>query len=1120
MRARRFVLAGLLSALVCLGVSVTPALALEGYEPGTPASFGEPGSGAGQLQAPEGVAVNDTTGDVYVADVGNARIDEFEADGKFLRAWGWGVATGAAALETCTTTCEKGLTGTEPGEFTTPAFVAVDNSGGPSKEDVYVSDSGDHTVTKFTREGALVGSWGTGGQLREKAPGEPFSATETRGVAVDASGNVRVYDKGNLFAFTEMGVLIPSESFNAEVTAGETGSLALTLSGEMYYVEGRLGFSHAYKLVAGGEPFEIEQVRVTAVAVSPVSQDVLLDEGKQIALYTSITSGRPTPVQVFSGTGLAESRGIAAGPRLLYATQHAADNVEVFAFGPLKPRVEGGSVSGVGSFGVTLHAGVSPEGEPTSYFFEYGTTTGYGLVTPVESAGGGVDTVGVEAAVGGLSADTTYHFRVVASSVNGVSRGGDVSFSTFPVGVLGLPDGRGYELVSSLGNGDATVTGGVRAAGDGSAVAYLGQAPPVGGNGNSGNPNSRGIIFGGGDNEYFASRLGGGWSALDIQPGSFESVRYQGFSDDLSVGVLSSSEAVVAGAPDSEALYARDDRAGGYRLLGAGAGYGGATPDGGYLLVSISPGGLCESRGAELDPVNVLPQGGSVPNGVFGAPSRHENTAQAPGSLYGPDLSNVVSSDGSRVVWTEVNGEGYPERLFVREGIGSPGVRTVQVDVSRVPGRPGGEGRFATASGDGSRVFFTDCQPLTADSTAVPTPTPGCEVEENRGEETFRTPAGNDLYEYDLTSGVLTDLSVDSHAGKPANVVGVLGASADGSYVYFAAGGALAPGAEPQECVKGSPSEFAQGIVTKCNVYVVHDGGAPVFVAAVTSEEWADWATVVGDHQAYVASGSGVLVFDSGVGLTGFHNNGAAEIYMFTPGVGLSCVSCNPSGELTPPGTGARLAESGNGTYALRDISATGDRVFFDTGEGLVPQDGNGREDVYEWERDGSGSCARAAGCLYLLSGGTSTDNSSFVDASEDGNDVFIMTRAQLVPRDRGEVREIYDVRVGALPELIPPVCTGSGCQGVPAAPPIFATPSSATFNGVGNFPPPFPPPPPGSRETRAQRLAKALKACRKDRAKRKRMVCERTARKRFKAPQAKRAGVQRQAPKNRGAGS
>ena len=119
----------------------------------------------------------------------------------------------------------------------------------------------------------------------------------------------------------------------------------------------------------------------------------------------------------------------------------------------------------------------------------------------------------------------------------------------------------------------------------------------------------------------------------------------------------------------------------------------------------------------------------------------------------------------------------------------------------------------------------------------------------------------------------------------------------------------------------------------------------------------------------------------------------------------------------------------------------------------------NGLRDVYEWERDGAGSCRTAEGCVYLLSGGTSSDSSSFIDAGANGEDAFIVTRAQFVPQDRGELFHLYDARVGGVQPLSPPACSGTGCQGVPSAPPLFATPPSVTFNGVGNFPAPAPPP-------------------------------------------------------------
>jgi hypothetical protein len=90
----------------------------------------------------------------------------------------------------------------------------------------------------------------------------------------------------------------------------------------------------------------------------------------------------------------------------------------------------------------------------------------------------------------------------------------------------------------------------------------------------------------------------------------------------------------------------------------------------------------------------------------------------------------------------------------------------------------------------------------------------------------------------------------------------------------------------------------------------------------------------------------------------------------------------------------------------------------------------------------GEGSCppGKPAGCVFLLSGGSSPDESYFVDASSNGDDVFFTTRSQLV-RDDGDLRtDAYDARVGG---GFPEVAEGSGgqCPGTPAAlPPSAAT--------------------------------------------------------------------------------
>jgi hypothetical protein len=123
-----------------------------------------------------------------------------------------------------------------------------------------------------------------------------------------------------------------------------------------------------------------------------------------------------------------------------------------------------------------------------------------------------------------------------------------------------------------------------------------------------------------------------------------------------------------------------------------------------------------------------------------------------------------------------------------------------------------------------------------------------------------------------------------------------------------------------------------------------------------------------------------------------------------------------------------------------------------------VPQANNGKINVYEWERNGTGSCTFANGCIYLLNNGSTPTQSYLVDASANGNDVFLMTSGQLLSADKNEYNDIYDARVGVAEAAVPTQCTGTGCQGTPATPPVFATPASSTYNGVGNFPPPAKP--------------------------------------------------------------
>ena len=98
---------------------------------------------------------------------------------------------------------------------------------------------------------------------------------------------------------------------------------------------------------------------------------------------------------------------------------------------PDPPTVTTGPAQAVGATSATLTGTVDPNGTATTYRFEYGTTTAYGVSSPPQSLGASDGDVPVQATVDKLTANTTYHFRLVAGGVNGA----DGTFKTGPAPV-------------------------------------------------------------------------------------------------------------------------------------------------------------------------------------------------------------------------------------------------------------------------------------------------------------------------------------------------------------------------------------------------------------------------------------------------------------------------------------------------------------------------------------------------------------------------------------------------------------------------------------------------------------------------------------------------------------
>lgn len=907
-RARRSGV-GLLAVLCTLaGVLVLgagPALASRSHV--FEKTFGEPCTttpcGNGQFSEPSGVAVNEATGDVYVVDKGNNRVEYFTAGGVYVGEFKGPSATGSGNLTEGSATIESVLatsgafsvgeeldgTGLTPGttilavkaggvleisqpveagksglavelkahqSFSGPEGVAIDNtchlheqtSGkplstgecealDPSNGDVYVVDTGHDVIDKFSLTGAYIG------QLAESASGSLFGALE--GVAVDAEGKVWVYQgSGEIDSFSDA---LANEFQASRSSPFGTGPGFAVDSQDNLYV--RRGEPYFAKLDSTGKKLleSVDNEPSTAAAVDlssndGSSNDVYIDNGTTVGKFSTAKYNENreeyegTLIERFGSGHLTNGSGIAVSSTSgnVYVADAATDAVDIFNLPPTPPTIDNTSTGTITSESAELRASINPNGDDTTYHFEYGTSTAYEASTPEVDIGSGQIDQAVTQDVTGLQPNTTYHFRVVAHNILGTETGQDDTF-VYDTAGEGLPDGRAYEMVTPLQKAGSTVDAlPATVAADGSSLAgactcaFAGvsnaEIPPLG------------SVF------YRFTRTASGWTTapLQIPRGLGQSIGVEdslwapanlGFEvDHLSLREADGSVSDI-GPVWLPALGLDPTESGiSYNFQGAA----GEASHG--VVFTIGEAGLLwpfDTNVEERSLYEYVGVNNSEPMlvGVSGGPGSTTLIGQC-GTELGADVFrgsqyNAISESGQSVFFTAAADSsslsptststwaststcasggktgtapptdelyarlGGSETVWVSEPQCTPASACHNVTTEPYATREASEEAgvvFEGASADGSKVFFTTTQQLTNSDT-----------------DATRT---RDLYEYDFNEPVgqrLTQVSAggsgDATPGAGADVEGVSRISEDGSHVYFVANGVLTT----------SPSRGAQG---------------------------------------------------------------------------------------------------------------------------------------------------------------------------------------------------------------------------------------------------------------------------------------------------------------------
>ncbi|HET6997126.1 MAG TPA: hypothetical protein VFI03_00925 [Solirubrobacterales bacterium] len=1025
----------------------------------------------GQFANTAGISVNQVSGDIYTFDMQfNYRIQQFDSSGTFIRMWGHDVngTLPGTGFEICTAasgdTCQAGVDSPAPGGFSAEGLgapgshLAID----PVTGNVIAADGGNQRLQVFSSSGAIVSVLGSASLF----PGSNSPAV----VAADSQGNTYGAGYGGTIQkFSPAGELIGpiGTGIAASRMAIDTSDDHLFASGiaasgdwriAEYDPSGTLLEEHA---VGIPEPSGLAVNSATGrvyVSDGDGGKVIVIDEvgAPPLATVNPATEIAPTSVKLNGtvnpeGTSFDTKWRFVCTPACPGLTGGNAGNgttdvpVSEVATG-LDPNTTyqvrliatrefggGQTVSGVGSFTTAatepvislvaasrvtdttarLGAAIDARHSATTYRFEFGTDSGYGVVVPA----GGSEDAGAELGprpafqrITGLTPETTYHFRMVAENSAGEVESEDVTFTTVSNAEAALRP-RGIELASPPDKGNQNPSGYL--SDDGESVIWSTFT------GTAGSPLGKLSLF-------KADRTADGWVSQSLLPrpedlvsGGEQAYVLVANEEDFSKQIFQVGERGNSAEEPAEALtLVRYNRASGEqeildffpegRLLADSDSEYLSSADTSHLYLWVREGietslprQIYEIGSGTRQLVSVMPDSGEKP---------------ACGTVLEQRVS-TLSDDGSRFYFMSRGDDCFsPQQIYLRDDhrtLSTADDTTTRVSTPAVAGPEGVARVIRTNPAGDSLIYYSEAR-VTAEDTDD----------------------SADLFRWTLGEGstcltcMVDDIGLALSGDEQLENTLV---SEDMSHIYVSTGPGLVPG---------------EGEGDSTSIYAIVDGelsyASPGRLGENGSAEEISTLTPSGE----------VLVFYSKLEkITADPTGGFEQYYRYSERTGnVECLSCAPPGRqpALPEGIPFPGASWGSAPPAAKAslLSDDGATFVFSTEAAILPRDVNGGPDVYEWHNgtirlvtDGEGEYGDSSGALWLRG------------MSSDGTNVLFSVAAKLTGYERDDVSQLFVARLdGGFPRPKPEAgCAEDACQGPLDGAPAFARPGSVAIAGPGN---------------------------------------------------------------------